>query len=219
LVTDVSNIKFRVSFSPSVFSTKLFPVITFKELFQQIYYKNISEWPTALQNVDGVPSGRGLMDCLQYYDNCLFLLRHNVISHWPLLLCTLSLIPLFVYSICYIFPFLLKACSLSAHSNQKTTNEQNGFPDYLCKWNGLPYSECTWEDGDLLSRKFQDMIDCYYQRNKSQKIPTKLSKVLKNRPKYLPLKNQPGFIGGEEELALRDYQLDGVNWLMHSWSK
>ncbi|XP_060556044.1 chromodomain-helicase-DNA-binding protein 1-like isoform X5 [Ruditapes philippinarum] len=111
------------------------------------------------------------------------------------------------------------SCSLSAHSNQKTTNEQNGFPDYLCKWNGLPYSECTWEDGDLLSRKFQDMIDCYYQRNKSQKIPTKLSKVLKNRPKYLPLKNQPGFIGGEEELTLRDYQLDGVNWLMHSWSK
>ncbi|XP_060556043.1 chromodomain-helicase-DNA-binding protein 1-like isoform X4 [Ruditapes philippinarum] len=106
-----------------------------------------------------------------------------------------------------------------SHSNQKTTNEQNGFPDYLCKWNGLPYSECTWEDGDLLSRKFQDMIDCYYQRNKSQKIPTKLSKVLKNRPKYLPLKNQPGFIGGEEELTLRDYQLDGVNWLMHSWSK
>ncbi|KAL4227328.1 transcriptional regulator [Mactra antiquata] len=106
-----------------------------------------------------------------------------------------------------------------AHSNQKSTNEQNGFPDYLCKWNGLPYSECTWEDGDLLSRKFQDKIDIYYQRNKSQKIPTKLSKVLKSRPKYLPLKNQPGYIGGEDDLQLRDYQLDGVNWLMHSWSK
>jgi hypothetical protein len=26
----------------------------------------------ALQNVDGVLTGRGLMDCLQYYDNCLF---------------------------------------------------------------------------------------------------------------------------------------------------
>lgn len=84
---------------------------------------------------------------------------------------------------------------------------------------GLPYSECTWEDGDLLSRKFQEKIDYYYQRNKSQKIPTKLSKVLKSRPKYLPLKNQPGFIGGDDELQLRDYQLDGVNWLMHSWSR
>jgi hypothetical protein len=27
----------------------------------------------ALQNVDGVLTGRGLMDCLQYYDNCLFI--------------------------------------------------------------------------------------------------------------------------------------------------
>ena len=107
----------------------------------------------------------------------------------------------------------------SARSDQKSTNEANGFPDYLCKWMGLPYSECTWEDGDLLSRKFQDQIDAYYLRNKSQKIPTKLSKVLKSRPKYLPLKSQPGFIGGDNELALRDYQLDGVNWLMHSWSK
>jgi hypothetical protein len=26
----------------------------------------------ANQNVDGVLTGRGLMDCLQYYDNCLF---------------------------------------------------------------------------------------------------------------------------------------------------
>jgi hypothetical protein len=24
-----------------------------------------------LQNIDGVLTGRGLMDCLQYYDNCL----------------------------------------------------------------------------------------------------------------------------------------------------
>jgi hypothetical protein len=27
----------------------------------------------ALQNVDGVLTGRGLMDCLQYYDICLYL--------------------------------------------------------------------------------------------------------------------------------------------------
>jgi len=108
---------------------------------------------------------------------------------------------------------------ISAHSEEKTNNEANGFPDYLCKWTGLPYSEVSWEDGELLSAKFQDQIDNFISRNKSQKIPTKLSRVLKSRPKYLPLKNQPGFIGGEQELKLRDYQLDGVNWLMHSWSK
>ncbi|XP_052793171.1 chromodomain-helicase-DNA-binding protein 1-like isoform X2 [Mya arenaria] len=105
-----------------------------------------------------------------------------------------------------------------AHSDEKNSNEGNGFPDYLCKWTGLPYSEVSWEDGELLSAKFQDRIDNYMVRNKSQKIPTKLSRVLKNRPKYLPLKNQPSFIGSDD-LQLRDYQLDGVNWLMHSWSK
>ena len=99
-------------------------------------------------------------------------------------------------------------------------NEQNGYPDYLCKWMGLPYSECTWEDGELLTKKFQDKIDQYHARNKSQRTPSMLvPKVLKYRPKYLPLKNQPKFIGGADELELRDYQLDGVNWLMHSWSR
>ncbi|WAQ99034.1 CHD2-like protein [Mya arenaria] len=85
-----------------------------------------------------------------------------------------------------------------AHSDEKNSNEGNGFPDYLCKWTGLPYSEVSWEDGELLSAKFQDRIDNYMVRNKSQKIPTKLSRVLKNRPKYLPLKNQPSFIGSDD---------------------
>ncbi|XP_060072209.1 chromodomain-helicase-DNA-binding protein 1-like isoform X1 [Ylistrum balloti] len=106
-----------------------------------------------------------------------------------------------------------------AHSNQKMANENNGYPDYLCKWNGLPYSECTWEEGELVSRKFQSAVDEYQARNKSQKIPTKLSKVLKSRPKFVPLKNQPKFLGGVESLELRDYQLNGVNWLMHAWCK
>ncbi|XP_052277549.1 chromodomain-helicase-DNA-binding protein 1-like isoform X3 [Dreissena polymorpha] len=106
-----------------------------------------------------------------------------------------------------------------AESFQKTSNQENGYPDYLCKWMGLPYSEVSWEDGELLAHKFLDKIEHFNQRNKCQKIPTKLSRVLKSRPKYLPLKNQPSFIGGEDELQLRDYQLDGVNWLMHSWSK
>jgi hypothetical protein len=32
----------------------------------------------ALQNVDGVLTCRGLMDCLQYYDNCLFHIEQPV---------------------------------------------------------------------------------------------------------------------------------------------
>ena len=56
-------------------------------------------------------------------------------------------------------------------------NENNGYPDYLVKWQGLPYCECTWEDGELLSRRFQSVIDEYHARNKSQRTPSKLTKV------------------------------------------
>jgi len=98
--------------------------------------------------------------------------------------------------------------------------ESNGGSDFLCKWNGLPYADCTWEDGDLISKLFQSHIDRFLARNKSQCIPTKLSRVLKARPKFVPLKEQPDYLGGSEEgLKLRDYQLDGLNWMVHSWTK
>ncbi|XP_059176230.1 chromodomain-helicase-DNA-binding protein 1-like isoform X3 [Physella acuta] len=97
--------------------------------------------------------------------------------------------------------------------------ENNGSAEYMCKWQGLPYAECTWEDGELASKLFQNHIDKYLARNKSQCIPTKLTRVLKVRPKFAPLKSQPSYLGGVENLVLRDYQLDGLNWLIHSWCK
>ncbi|KAJ1208478.1 hypothetical protein NDU88_003863, partial [Pleurodeles waltl] len=103
-----------------------------------------------------------------------------------------------------------------AHSNQKSAA---GYPDYFCKWQGLPYSECSWEDGALISKKFQARIDEYFLRNQSKTIPSKECKVLKQRPKFVALKKQPPYIGGSESLELRDYQLDGLNWLAHSWCK
>lgn len=33
----------------------------------------------------------------------------------------------------------------------------------------------------------------------------------------MPMKKQPHYIG--EGLELRDYQLDGLNWMAHSWCK
>ncbi|XP_041464759.1 chromodomain-helicase-DNA-binding protein 2-like isoform X3 [Lytechinus variegatus] len=106
-----------------------------------------------------------------------------------------------------------------AHTNQKQPGDyQSGYPDYFVKWQGLPYADCTWEDGELISRDFQDCIDDYTIRSKSQKIPAKSAKVLKSRPRFVALKKQPSYIG-TEELELRDYQLDGLNWLAHSWCK
>lgn len=63
---------------------------------------------------------------------------------------------------------------LTAHSNQKSAA---GYPDYYCKWQGLPYSECSWEDGALISKKFQACIDEYFSRNQSKTTPFKDCKV------------------------------------------
>uniref|UniRef100_A0ACB8EQJ5 Transcriptional regulator n=1 Tax=Sphaerodactylus townsendi TaxID=933632 RepID=A0ACB8EQJ5_9SAUR len=103
-----------------------------------------------------------------------------------------------------------------AHSNQKSAA---GYPDYYCKWQGLPYSECSWEDGALIAKKFQSCIDEYFSRNQSKTTPFKDCKVLKQRPRFVALKKQPSYIGGHDGLELRDYQLNGLNWLAHSWCK
>ncbi|CAB1323162.1 unnamed protein product [Coregonus sp. 'balchen'] len=101
-----------------------------------------------------------------------------------------------------------------SHKNASSSNE----PEYLCKWMGLPYSECSWEDGALLGKKFQHCIDSFTNRNSSKTVPSKDCKVLKQRPRFVALKKQPSYIG-DENLQLRDYQLDGLNWLAHSWCR
>lgn len=101
------------------------------------------------------------------------------------------------------------------HSNQKSAA---GYPDYLCKWQGLSYSECSWEDGALIARKFQKCITEYMSRNQCKNIPSRDCKVLKQRPRFVPMKKQPSYIC-VEGLELRDYQLDGLNWMAHSWCK
>lgn len=62
----------------------------------------------------------------------------------------------------------------TGHSNQKSAA---GYPDYLCKWQGLPYSECSWEDGALIAKKFQKCIDDYMSRHQSKTIPSRDCKV------------------------------------------
>ncbi|GIZ00650.1 chromodomain-helicase-DNA-binding protein 1 [Caerostris extrusa] len=51
------------------------------------------------------------------------------------------------------------------------------------------------------------------------KIPNKACKALKIGPKFVPLKTQPKYVGGNDSLELRDYQLEGLNWLANSWCK
>ena len=88
--------------------------------------------------------------------------------------------------------------------------------EYLCKWKRLPYSECTWEGAELIQRDFQAEIDAFLDRNNSQRLPYKSKPYTQKRPTFKRITEQPPYIVGGE---LRDFQLTGLNWLAHLWSK
>ncbi|XP_012220064.1 chromodomain-helicase-DNA-binding protein 1 isoform X2 [Linepithema humile] len=92
-------------------------------------------------------------------------------------------------------------------------------PDYFSKWENLSYAEATWEDGALIEKKWPEKIKEFRDREDSKRTPSKHCKVLKSRPKFHQLKAQPTYMGLEKELILRDYQMDGLNWMIHSWCK
>uniref|UniRef100_W4VRS9 Chromodomain-helicase-DNA-binding protein 1 n=1 Tax=Corethrella appendiculata TaxID=1370023 RepID=W4VRS9_9DIPT len=97
--------------------------------------------------------------------------------------------------------------------------KQEGGVDYLCKWESLPYSESTWEDASLVQKKWSTKIEEFLERESSTNSPSKHCKVLRYRPKFHQLKTQPEYINQTNGLLLRDYQMDGLNWLILSWCK
>ncbi|KAM3715807.1 Chromodomain-helicase-DNA-binding protein [Dirofilaria immitis] len=107
-----------------------------------------------------------------------------------------------------------------AHQISRNQGETEGT-EYFVKWCGLPYSECTWEEEHLIARQFQDKIDAYYDRRDNGKIPHKHCSVLRRRPRFEKLNHIPNFLQRKDdpEHELRDYQLEGVNWMLHAWTK
>ncbi|KAL4122505.1 hypothetical protein QTP88_014827 [Uroleucon formosanum] len=92
--------------------------------------------------------------------------------------------------------------------------------EYYVKWQSLPYSDATWEVASLIERKWPQKIKEFRDREGSKRTPSKACKALKYRPKFVQLAEEPEYFGGyDEKLVLRDYQLHGVNWLIHSWCK
>ncbi|KAH8412421.1 hypothetical protein KR009_001844, partial [Drosophila setifemur] len=99
----------------------------------------------------------------------------------------------------------------------KGSKPDDGTEEYLCKWQSLPYADATWEDAALVLRKWQRCAEQFGERECSKCTPSRHCRVLKYRPKFSRLKNQPEFLSAG--LTLRDYQMDGLNWLLHSWCK
>lgn len=99
--------------------------------------------------------------------------------------------------------------------------------EYLVKWLNLPYSELTWEDAKFVG----DDAHCYIPQSAVDKfkrslvMPTAVQMAtgrtfldgVRPRPPIYSGKRMPGpFPGGKE---LRDYQIEGLNWLNVSFAK
>lgn len=93
----------------------------------------------------------------------------------------------------------------------------NNEKKYLCKWQGLPYGENTWElVEDVVKHGGQNQVDEYLRRE--QRIMMSPQSVDTARRLFLQhnraLQQQPEFLKGG---TLRDYQLQSLNWMIYGW--
>ncbi|WKX89357.1 hypothetical protein Q1695_008755 [Nippostrongylus brasiliensis] len=89
--------------------------------------------------------------------------------------------------------------------------------EYYVKWCGLSYSDCTWEDVRLLP---PEKVQAYHRRIENYRAPSKSASVLRRRPKFVKIEGMPSFLENDQrEQTLRDYQLEGLNWMLHAWCK
>lgn len=88
-------------------------------------------------------------------------------------------------------------------------------PEYLVKWQGLSYAEATWEkDVDIAFA--QDAIDEFKAREAAMAVQGKMVDLQRKKTKgsLRKLDEQPEWLKGGK---LRDYQLEGLNFLVNSW--
>lgn len=81
---------------------------------------------------------------------------------------------------------------------------------YLIKWCALPYDESTWEFEEAVDKA---AIDDYYRRN----TYTPDLAVYKQRPnlyQWQKLSKSPVY---KNDNVLREYQLEGINWLLYEY--
>lgn len=105
-----------------------------------------------------------------------------------------------------------------------TLVDDDGEPsEFLVKWQNLPYLECTWEPAaDLQSAADMAAIDDFKEREQSSLALSSSSRFnpfsSKSRRPFRKMPVQPSWLeGGVEGRRLRDYQLEGLNWLAYSW--
>eukprot|EP00731_Ephydatia_muelleri_P024563 Em0016g834a len=84
------------------------------------------------------------------------------------------------------------------------TGDGQSQQEYLYKWRGLPYSECTWEDSSSIADRFLEQIYSFLYRNQAETIPSKSAKVYCNvRLPSLSGGTSPGYLVNTSDCPLR----------------
>eukprot|EP00092_Neocalanus_flemingeri_P031244 GFUD01033937.1.p1 GENE.GFUD01033937.1~~GFUD01033937.1.p1 ORF type:complete len:2371 (-),score=719.51 GFUD01033937.1:118-7230(-) len=97
-------------------------------------------------------------------------------------------------------------------------NEENVF-EYYVKWKNLPYIEATWEAEPLIKTHYNSAFEEFKRRKRSKNDPKDYKESMKTvKKKFVPMKEQPDYIGSKK-FRMRDYQLDGINFLLNAWHK
>lgn len=101
--------------------------------------------------------------------------------------------------------------------SDRISNDSSGnvMSEYLVKWQGLSYAEATWEkDVDIAFA--QDAIDDFKARDAAMAEQGKMVDHQRKKIKgsLRKLEEQPEWLRGGK---LRDYQLEGLNFLVNSW--
>ena len=88
--------------------------------------------------------------------------------------------------------------------------------EYMVKWKGLYYDQCTWETEATVSAIAQTEIDRYINRTQSMPHSDRQESNLATRRQFSRIVEQPEYI---KNGTLRDFQMTGLNFLAFNWSK
>lgn len=72
--------------------------------------------------------------------------------------------------------------------------------EYFCKWESLPYADATWEDSALIEKKWPENVQHFKAREAATSTPSRHCPVLRRRPKFHQLKEQPEYMGKDKVL-------------------
>ncbi|RHY12865.1 hypothetical protein DYB36_004092 [Aphanomyces astaci] len=93
---------------------------------------------------------------------------------------------------------------------------KGGFQlEYYVKWKALPYDECTWEQE--VDVHDDAAVQLYHAFNKEPPPPSSAASLKRTTAQFRPY-NADNPIRFKTDLQqLRDYQVEGVNWMIFNW--